>query len=201
MVNTIHCGDRRSGIVGKWQDGARLGEGSFLVIDHNARDMEIATPYDKELARLSGELNSTYIAYGREGRKKAARQRAQDSNAASMGGAVVAQRAKTKGGRAYKNSSWDLVDGLEDGKADLDDLESQELPGEMQTMTKKQRKVYVAKKAKKRSEIKRKIATLSKKRDAYVAKKKAKEAGKDTLSKAMLDTVTQQMKARGYVFN
>ena len=84
IVNTIHCGGEAEGIATKWQDGALLAEGKYMVIDHNQAVVHFEAPQDKEIARLGVELNKTYIAFGAAGAANAARQAAQDANSASL---------------------------------------------------------------------------------------------------------------------
>jgi len=203
IVNTIHCGSVKEGIEGMWKHAAKIGEGDFLTIEQNHKVQEIATPFDKEIATLSQKVNTTYIAYGSRGAAKAERQRAQDSNASSMGVGSMAKRAKTKGGGAYKNSSWDLVDSMNDDAESLDAVKTKELPKVMQSMTKAERKKYVAKKAAERKALQGKIKTLSAKREQFIAAERKKKANKDTTStfeRAMLKTVNKQMKSKGYRF-
>ncbi len=203
IVNTIHCGSAKDGVKGKWQHAAKIGEGDFLNIEQNHRVQEIATPFDKEIATLSIKVNGTYIAYGAGGSKKAERQRAQDANASSMGAASMAKRAKTKGGHAYKNSSWDLVDSMDEDEAALDDVKTNDLPKVMQSMNKAERKKFVAKKAAERKGLQDKIKALSAKREKFIAAERKKKADKDntsTFDRAMLKTVDKQMKRKGYRF-
>src|SRR6185369_15587855 len=98
IVNTIHCGTEAEGINGKWQDGALLADGKYMVIDQNSAVVHIEAPQDKEIARLGVELNGTYIAYGASGKTAARRQAAQDVNAMSLAPAAAApvERAITK---------------------------------------------------------------------------------------------------------
>ena len=120
-----------------------------------------------------------------------------------MGVASVAKRAKTKGGGAYKNSSWDLVDSMDEDAEALDNIKTTALPKVMQSMSKKERKQYVAKKAAERKALQDKIKTLSAKREKYIAAERKKQAEEDktsTLDKAMLKTVNKQMKRKGYKF-
>jgi hypothetical protein len=67
VVNTIHCGSEAEGIRGKWNDGALLAEGSYMWIDHNRAIVQFKAPQDEEIAKLSVELNATYIPYGERG--------------------------------------------------------------------------------------------------------------------------------------
>ena len=64
-INTIFCGDFRNGISGKWQDGATIGGGDYMTINHNKKIVHIVTPYDDEIIILNKKLNKTYIYYGR----------------------------------------------------------------------------------------------------------------------------------------
>ncbi|MBT8495380.1 MAG: VWA domain-containing protein [Deltaproteobacteria bacterium] len=198
VINTIHCGDTLTGQRTGWAAGAELGGGRYMAINHNAVRMQIATPYDKEIARLNSSLNRTYVAYGRAGKSRAARQRAQDSNAATMGAGVAAERAATKAGRAYKNSGWDLVDGVAEGEADVAKLKKEELPAEMRKMNKAQRKRYIAKKAAERKRLQKRISKLAKKRKTYIANKRKAQGKANTLDKVMRQTVDSQLKAKGY---
>jgi hypothetical protein len=64
IVNTVFCGNESEGISTSWKDGALLGEGTYGFIDQNAASVHVEAPQDKELAELSGKLNTTYLAYG-----------------------------------------------------------------------------------------------------------------------------------------
>jgi hypothetical protein len=115
VVNTIHAGTEGDGVNGQWATAAKLADGNFLFIDQNRAVARVNAPQDAELARLSLELNKTYVAYGKEGRVAAQRQVAQDSNAGTVSASSVATRAKAKASAAYNNSGWDLVDAKKEG--------------------------------------------------------------------------------------
>lgn len=201
IVNTIHCGNEKAGIDGKWQHGAELADGSFFTIDHNRVVAHIDAPQDTEISKLNAELNTTYIAYGKRGQQAAARQTAQDANASTVAPSVVAERAKTKSGAAYKNADWDLVDAVKDDKLELAEVETEALPEEMQKMTEQERKEHVEKMAKRRAELQAKLRKLVDARDKYVAgkRKEAAAAGEgDTLGHAINKAVTEQVKSRGF---
>ena len=128
-VSTIFCGDRRKGIQTGWQDGARLAEGSYLCINQDHRSRAIAAPQDRELVRLSSQLNGTYVPYG-DAKARAAfadRQKAQDANAAQATVSAAASRAGFKASGLYRNAGWDLVDALADGKVKLEEIENREV--------------------------------------------------------------------------
>jgi hypothetical protein len=202
IVNTIHCGPQQAGAEGKWEDGARLGHGKYLCIDQQRAIVAIAAPQDAEIARLSGDLNKTYVPYGREGATAAARQVAQDAYAATQPAALAAgapvQRAVSKANALYKNGSWDLVDAVVNDKTvKLDDVKEEDLPESMRSMTQQQRKEHVEAQAKARSDLQKQINTLNTEREKFVAEKRREQAaasGKDTLDAAMLNAVGEQLK-------
>ena len=62
-VNTILCDSPTSGDASSWRAAASYGGGRFSAI--NPKNTVVYTsPYDDDLARLSMELNETYVAYG-----------------------------------------------------------------------------------------------------------------------------------------
>src|SRR5690606_11185765 len=59
FVNTIYCGDDRSGQIGLWKDGADKGKGEYFFIDHNQKIRYIPTPYDRQIDECNTRLNNT----------------------------------------------------------------------------------------------------------------------------------------------
>lgn len=204
MVNTIHCGDEATGIATGWQEGAKLADGSFMCIDQNRAVVAIAAPQDEEIAKLSTALNSTYLAYGKEGEEYALRQVAQDVAAASQPAAAAAgapvQRALTKSSGLYRNSLWDLVDATKDGYVKLEELKAEELPEAMRDLKPEERKAYVDEQAKKREEIQQQIQALNVEREKFVAEKRKAQVGEkgDTLDEAMINAVREQVKEKQF---
>src|SRR5207244_2339686 len=142
-VNTIFCGPEAEGIAGKWQEGAQAGGGTFFNINQDKHVAVPKAPQDDELRKLNADLNGTYIGYGRGAGEGRARQEAQDKAAASTAPTVAAERAMAKSSGQYRNSSWDAVDAVKDGKLDLKEAKKEDLPQEMQELSVEQRKEYV----------------------------------------------------------
>ena len=69
IVNTIHCGSEGEGISGKWQDGAALADGKYMIIDQNRAVVHFEAPQDKEIARL-GEDQRDRGSSGRGRRRR-----------------------------------------------------------------------------------------------------------------------------------
>ncbi|HEY1084262.1 MAG TPA: vWA domain-containing protein [Prosthecobacter sp.] len=201
VVNTIHCGAQGDGETGGWRTGAALAEGRFLTINQDKAIVHIEAPQDKEITRLSIELNKTYIHYGKDGARGVANQKAQDSNASSYKkeGAEV-QRALTKASANYKNSSWDLVDANKKDGVKLEKLKEEELPEELRSLKPEERQAYLDKKAVEREQIQVEIKRLNEERVKFVQEKTKEKGGDDTLDKAIVKAVREQAEKRGVSF-
>lgn len=199
VVNTIHAGTEQQGIAESWAEAAKLADGNYLFIDSNRAVARVDAPQDAELARLSQEMNKTYIAYGAGGRAALARQAAQDSNAAGVSASSASTRAAAKASAMYKNDSWDLVDAKKEGKPMAP---AAELPAEMQGMNEKQREEYVAGKAKDRADLQAKITKLNSEREAYVQTemKKRATAGAKTMDDALIESAKSQAEKAAFSF-
>ncbi len=193
VVNTIHCGKENEGANGGWRRGAHLAEGKFLTIDQDKAVVHIEAPQDKEISRLSIELNATYIGYGKDAPAAVSRQEAQDKNAARYkeAGAEV-QRAVSKASANYDNSKWDLVDATKKGAVKLESVPAAALPAPMQTMKPEERKAFVEQKSAERDKLQSDIKRLNEEREKFVAAKR-KEAGQtETLDTAISKVVREQ---------
>lgn len=201
IVNTIHCGSEQQGIDGKWKDGAALADGRYLNIDQNRQIVHIPAPQDKEIAELGVKLNQTYVAYGRQALALRERQAVQDRNAALASPEAAVGRAVTKSSSNYRNTSWDLVDALNAQQVDLEQIEANDLPENMQKMSADERKAFIATKAKERAAIQAKIQQLNDARLHFIADEMKKQQGDtDTLGSAARQAIRAQAQSRNYTF-
>ncbi|NJN78323.1 MAG: VWA domain-containing protein [Saprospiraceae bacterium] len=200
MINTIHCGDYETGVRTFWKDGADLADGEYMNINQDAKVVHIETPFDAEILRLNQQLNDTYIGFGRSGRNRKEMQMEQDANAAYYGDANNVERAVSKSKAAYRNEEWDLVDAMKSDEKILDNVKKEDLPTEMEGMTKKEQKEYVESKSKERDEIQAKINDLNKKRQDFITEKQNADGESLTLDKVMLKAVRKQAEAKNYQF-
>ena len=198
LINTIFCGDYNQGISGMWQDGAKLGGGDYMTINHNKKVVHIVTPYDSEIIILNKKLNKTYIYFGSLGRSKYANQSVQDGNANKIAAEVSIKRAVSKSNRLYNNAGWDLVDKSEKEEIDYSKIKRSQLPKNLQKLSDSELKKYVETQKNKRSEIKAKINELNKKRRAYVAKKQQESMKKNELESVMIKAIKKQAMKKNY---
>ena len=202
VVNTIHCGNHNTGVSTRWQHGALLAEGKYMVIDQDRAVVHFDAPQDKEIARLGEELNRTYVAFGAKGLEGQLCQQDQDKNAASFfsAGAPV-QRAVTKASANYRNSAWDLVDACKEGKLQIETVKEAELPAEMQKMTVDQRKKHIETQFAERENLRNRINRLNADRSKFVAEKTKQHAATNTLDVVMTGAIREQAAKRNYKFD
>jgi hypothetical protein len=183
VVNTIFCGEEHVGLMSGWKDGAEVGGGAFFAINHNHQVRDIASPWDDEISSVNEKLNTTYINYSHQGVDKKMNQTRQDANALNYNGrANVATRAKSKLSGYYSNSSWDLVDAVEEEKVSLDTITvgAAYLAPELQEKTKEELIEEVERLKTNRSQFKAELSSLIARRDSFVAAERAKEMNAPT---------------------
>ena len=203
-VNTIFCGPEAEGINTGWKEGALLADGSFLAINQDRDVKAVPTPYDDKLNTLSIQLNSTFIVYGDQtlAKEQAARQEEQDSNALSAAPSSSADRASFKASGQYKLKN-DLLRDLADKKVKLAELDDEELPRELKSLSPEKRKAYVAKKAEERKALQQQIRDLTTKRKSFLAESRKKEAeasGEQSLDEAILQAVREQAAVKNFKY-
>ena len=204
-VNTIYCGPEAEGVRTQWQHGAQLADGSFMNIDQNRQVATISTPFDRELAQLSTEINSTYFAYGNKKVRLQSlkRQQEADKQASAAAPAAAAERAGFKGSGRYRTSALDLLDAVRDGKVKLDELKHEELPEELRKLNRKQREEFLKKKAKQRTEIQEKIQALGEQRKQYIAAERKKQSQlqeSDSFDQALIRVIREQAGRKKFQF-
>jgi predicted house-cleaning noncanonical NTP pyrophosphatase (MazG superfamily) len=196
IVNTIFCGDYSQGVNSRWKEGAQLGGGEYMAIDHNQQAIHIATPYDEIIIRLNSQLNGTYISYGPLGTGKRAQQAAQDANAMEMEADVAVKRAVSKSSRLYSNESWDLVDAAAQPGFSIAVVKEDELPAELRNKSEKELQKYIELKQEERISLQNQIQEVNKKREAYIREKQKSEQG--GLESAMIQAIKKQALKKDY---
>lgn len=127
------------------------------------------------------------------------RQFAEDRNS----GMNLLSRSSSKASEYYDNASWDLIDALENGKVTLEAILDSDLPEIMRGMTLTEKRAYVAAKKTERQAIQRKIRELSQKRNEYIdrQRKANTEQGENTVDRVIIQSLTQQLAAKGFKLN
>jgi TolB-like protein len=205
FVNTVYCGSRQQGMAEQWRAGAELAEGDYSNIDQSLVAQEIAAPQDDKIAELSNRLNDTYVAYGAGGAGKLEAKKGAYGQAKTAGRAVMAERAAFQAAAApaqvAAEADWDAVSAIESGSVRKEDIRSDQLPPEVQKLSKPEQQKYLDAKLAERRKIKEEINRLQSERKVYIAQQEKTKSGAQTLDKAMIDTIRRQAVKRGYKFS
>jgi hypothetical protein len=197
IVNTVQCGDVPQ-TTRVWRDIARLAEGSFVALEQSGNMQAVATPYDEEIARLSGEVSRTVVAWG--ARERRAEAEAKTKAAAEAPAAVTADRAAfnlATGGKAIQGSG-DLVEDLLVGEVDLAKIKKDELPEAMRGMNLEEQKAYLGKQRAARESLNRKLGELSSQRALFLEaeRKKLTGTGGDSFDSKVAEIVRAQLERK-----
>ena len=128
IINTIQCGSMAQ-TTPVWQDIARKSEGQFVQIGQTGNMVAIASPFDKDIAKLNRDLGGTVVAYGsaryrHSVNKKLAVAESAPAPASADRAALLSKSGKVVAGKG------DLLKDLEDESFDLDAVKAEELPDE-----------------------------------------------------------------------
>ncbi|QOV88516.1 vWA domain-containing protein [Humisphaera borealis] len=203
IVNAIYCGDvDYQNAPPTWREMAKLADGQYMEIAQTGGAIYVATPFDDELAKLSGDLNKTYCGYGSRAKDGFALQTAGDASAAGLSGQVAAERAVAKSAAQYSNARWDLVDACKDKNFKLEELKDDQLPDELKKLKPEERRAYIDKLAKEREAVQAKIKEISVKRDAHIKAEVEKKGltGDKAFDEAVRKSLTEQAEKKGYKF-
>ncbi len=192
IINTIQCGNDNE-TEKYWKEICTLSSGKFASIDQSGGVVAtVDTPMDKDLASLNSELGRTLVPYG--GEKERDSLMAYQHKSEGMAPGVQAERAKYNAG-SLSFSKSDLVDAVKNKEVNLEDVSAAELPAELQTMDKSKREAYIKDQGRKRDELKKKIAELSKKRDEYIQQQTSQK--KDSFDNQVLSFIKEQARSKG----
>lgn len=168
FVNTIYCGDYDTGVREGWKDGASCSDGEFFNINSDEKVVHIATPYDDRINQYNDSLNRTYYGYGSLGERKKSAQLQEDANAESVSISSKSERVAAKASYNYSNSTWDLIDGVEQGDVDLSKMKDEELPQELRGKTIEEKEQFIAEQKAKRANYQEEIKNLAVERQKFI---------------------------------
>ncbi len=201
FINTIYCGDYDQGVREFWKEGAECSTGDYFNINSNEEVVHIDTPYDEQIRVYNDSLNGTYFGYGSIGSSRKMSQTTEDSNAAMEAPAVATERAIVKSKAVYSNNSWDLLDGVNSGTVDIEEMDDKDLPEEFKGKTVEERKELLKEKELERNRYQEKINTLAVERQNFIdeeMEKRAEEGAKDDFGTSVNKSLMEKANEIGY---
>lgn len=166
-IDTVQCGAAPNTAT-VWQDIAKTSQGSYFALPQDGAMAAIATPQDKQLADLNGQLAQTVLPYG-----SARQQTAVAAKASSFGGMpaeAAADRAAynvTSGGRGVQGAG-DLVQDIKSDKELLAKTKDEDLPAALKNLSPQERQKKVDELLAKRESLNEQIAKVAKERQDYL---------------------------------
>lgn len=174
IINTVQCGGNAD-CRRVWEEICRLAEGSYVQIDQGGGHVAaIATPFDKELAKINDEISRTTLVFGSREAQLAGE--AKKATNAALAPGLAADRAAfyaRSGGGAV---SYDLLRNIQTGKVKLEELKKTELPPVLQKLNLDQQRAYLKDLDRKRQELSRRAIELDKQRNEFIVRKQAEDA-------------------------
>jgi len=204
IVNTIQCGNL-GGTKEHWTKMANLTNGRYAAIAQDSGVQRIATPFDAEITELDQQLASLMIGYGNSDEMKAqqdkrARSSRISSKSAPEASADRAMYNQSTAGKRNLYGSKELIDDLNSGLIELEEIKSSNLPAELQSKSKDELKAIVAKNAELRSKIESRLGELAKLRKEHQAKAR-EELPSDGFDMKVLRTLKEQGASIGLKFS
>ena len=206
LVNTIQCGQSTS-TTSQWERIAGLGQGRYFQVEQAGSAIAIATPFDKKLAELSEQLDETRLYYGTPEEKAKQEQKLKAGKKLHTASSLEsrARRAafnSSESGKSNFLGEGELVDDVATGRVDISSVERDNLPEPLQAMAPAEQEAVIAKKAKHRDELQRKIRDLSAQRSSYLKEKVEKRGGaRASLDYKLYSTVREQAEEKGMKYD
>jgi Mg-chelatase subunit ChlD len=201
IINTIQCGNEMS-TTPIWQEIAKLSEGTYSAIGQTGNMIAIATPMDAEIGRLNVSIGNTLVAYGSDHDRRSLILKQSVAEAAPA--AVAADRLEynIRTGKSVQGKG-ELLDAVTRGDVKIAELKKEELPAELQQLSKDELKNYIDKKQTERTELQKKLKNLLAQRDAFIqAEKKRLQGGKkDAFDEKVAETIRAQAARKGIVYS
>ncbi len=204
IINTIKLGLQCEDAIAHFKEIANLTNGEYLALGQNAEDVVIETPYDDSIGFYSNKIDASMTYYGTVSEKAEMyekKEKAKYINSYSSSNAV-ASRAKYNSSEAGKRNLYgkkELIEGLGNGKVNLEEIKKENLPDTMQNMSLSEQKEYVEKLKTEREKSTEKLKDLTKKRDAYIIDHSKNDSSKTRFSDELLKIMKSQAKSSGAI--
>ncbi|MBJ6761051.1 VWA domain-containing protein [Myxococcaceae bacterium JPH2] len=207
VVNTVRCGEDPS-TEESWRYVAKLTDGTFDTIAQSGGMVAVATPYDAELSKVSAELATKTLYAGKHEAQVANRARADAMKelapeaAAERISFMKKSRGASSGAAPAAVSSAPVAVGgavdLVEKPTELATLRDDEVPMELQGMTKEAQAAKVKQLGAERKTLEEKAAKLSADRDAWLTRNASTK--KDAFDTNVMDSVKKQASKFGVAY-
>ncbi|MFD1061740.1 hypothetical protein ACFQ1Q_00680 [Winogradskyella litorisediminis] len=196
-INTIKLGNGCKQAIPHFKAMASCTNGEFLMLDQNAQDIVIVTPYDFEINQLSRNIDNTRMYYGTAEEREVNYEKKAKSMAVYDSGSSTANSARagfkqSKAGQKTAYGSQEIINDYENGKLDLEEIEEDKLPTNLKGKSNEEKKKIIEQLSKKRKADNQKLKDLLKKKREFIDEKLAEDTSKRSFSKEVLKVMKKQ---------
>ncbi len=205
IINSIQCGDHAA-TQPIWTEIADRAEGRYFRVEQSGGAILASTPFDKELAELSRNLDGTYLYYGSAEELAEAKERKEVAGKIDAGATVTAKarRAVYSASEAADRVAGrhELAKDVAEGRIKLADVKEEELPEALKDMPAADREKFLAQQLQKREKIQARIKEVAAKRQSHIEEQVRKSAlqGKQSLDFAVFNCIKEQAGKKGIVY-
>ena len=196
-INTIKLGNSCREAIPHFKSMASCTNGEFLMLDQNAKDYVIATPYDFEINQLSRNIDDTRMYYGSSEEREYNYSKKVKSLAVYDSGSATANSARSeyKQSKAGQNAIYgtqEIINDYDKGELELEKLKDDKLPKELKGKSIAEKEHLIKELSNKRKGDNKKLKALLIKKREFIAKKVSESNGKLSFSKEVLKVMKAQ---------
>jgi Mg-chelatase subunit ChlD len=178
VINTILMGG--DGSAKKiWEEIAACSQGSFFQMDMDVNNVEVSTPYDVQISKISDEIQQERLYYGGAEimKKQKAKTEKSDYISSNASDAVKSRRAEynmSVAGNSAFYGEQELIQDYSTGKVNIARLLEIQLPVKLAKMTLAERKAFLDQAVAKRKAQEQQLKELAVQRQEYLEKEMEK---------------------------
>ncbi len=202
VVNTIQCGAAPDTAV-HWQRIAALGDGRYFQVAQAGNAVVIDTPYDRQIAALSRQLDATRLYYGDSAARLAMAEKSATTDKLHEQASVAARARRgvfnaSAAGIVNFVGERELVDDVASGRVALRAIPGAELPPALAELAPDAQLQLIQETAARREQLQARIAELATLRDAFIAERLAADGGAEaSLDVGIYEAVRSQAASKG----
>nr|WP_321225932.1 vWA domain-containing protein [uncultured Psychroserpens sp.] len=197
IINTIKLGNSCQEAIPHFREMSQCTNGEFLMLDQDAKDYVIATPFDAEINELSKEIDDTRMYYGTLNEREYNYDKKEKSMKVYDDGSATAnsKRAEYKNSKVGKKGSYgtnEIINDYNDGKLNLNTIEEDKLPKELRGLNISQQEEMIQELSNRRHHNQSQLKELFKKKRAYIKSKESEQADSTSFSKEVVKILKEQ---------
>lgn len=200
VVNTVRCGADGS-TEALFRDLALLADGSYVSIGQSGGMVAVATPFDRDIARLNAEIADKTLVGGsrlaqQEGNAELSALKAMSASTSSDRAAYKAKAAPAAPATELVRARGSITINAAPERVNV--LKEEELPDVLRNLPKAEREAYVRKQNAEQEALKVKVTELAKQRDAFI--KDSVATRKDSFDDQVFESVKRSAAKAGVAY-